>query len=63
MLEGAAQHGHDLARDRDVVAVLARGVPLTLPPRPSTRKLKLPTFISTQRFQVILRGSILSALP
>jgi len=41
----------------------SRGVPLMRPPRPSTTKRSWRSFMSTQRRQVILRGSKLSALP
>ena len=41
----------------------SRGVPLTRPPSPSTIKRSWRSFMSTQRFHVILRGSIPSMLP
>ena len=59
---GQAQNRHDFGGHRDVVAVLT-GVPLALPPRPSTTKRSCRSFISTQRRQVIWRGSRFRALP
>ena len=41
----------------------SRGVPFTLPPRPSTMKRSWRSFISIQRFQVMRRGSMFSGLP
>ena len=41
----------------------SRGVPLTLPPRPSTMNRSWRSFMSMQRFQVMRRGSMLSGLP
>ena len=41
----------------------SRGVPFTLPPRPSTMKRSWRSFISMQRFQVMRRGSMFSGLP
>ena len=41
----------------------SRGVPFTLPPRPSTMKRSWRSFISMQRFQVMRRESMFSGLP
>ena len=51
---------------KDVAVALREpslGVPLTLPPKPSVTNLSWRSFISTHLFQVILLGSIPSALP
>ena len=40
-----------------------RGMPLPTPPKPSTMLLNWRSFISTQRFQTMRRGSILRAFP
>ena len=52
----ARQNSHDLAGDGDVKAVLPGGMPLTLPPRPSTMNRSWRSFMSMQRFQVMRRG-------
>ena len=41
----------------------SRGVPFTLPPRPSTIKRSWRSFMSMQRFQAMRRGSMFSGLP
>ena len=61
----------DVARQSTAIISLAtvmsnpssRGVPLTLPPRPSTMLRSWRSFMSTQRFHVMRRGSMPRVLP
>ena len=60
----------DIVRDKQIIAIISlateilkpssRGIPSVLPPRPITIFRKARSFRSIQRFQVIVRGSMLS---
>ena len=59
-----ARHRTAMISDATVISYpSSRGIPLVLPPSPSTTFRSWRSFMSTQRLQVIFLGSMFSSLP